>query len=109
MFSGKRNDMLILPISNNLLLGLYVLAMLSINLITFLISDFYRKKFSQPSPRFGFITSMIIGLIFIISLIVMHTHGNKYHLLQSYLLIGSGVLSILSSAKLLITMKRVRK
>lgn len=91
------------------LLVAYIVPVLGINIIAFLISDFYRKKFSQPSPRLGFLAAIGLGVLAAVAAVFYPASPGLVRMAQSYLLLGSGILSIYSAVSLHLTMKRVRR
>lgn len=92
-----------------LLLMVYVLAVLAINVVTFLISDFYRKKFGQPSPRGGFVVGVALGLALIASLFVPNQADLTVRIVQLGLIVGASLASMFSSLSLYFTMRKTRK
>ena len=49
----------------HVLLMVYVACLLGLTLISYLISDFYRKKFQQRAPRAPFVLALVLGLVFL--------------------------------------------
>ena len=92
-----------------LLLTGYILCFVFLNAITFLISSFYSNKFNQRSMRRGFLTAIILFLLFIPSLFI--TVGPERYLLifQITVLIIGSVMSLWNSVVLFQTMRKVRK
>ena len=93
----------------SVLVAVYILTVLGLNFITFLISDFYRKKFNQPSPRTGFIAAIILGLLLAGSLFFGTRESVTARVVQALLLTGCSVSSMISSVNLYLTMRKVRK
>lgn len=96
------------PLSSLLTVG-YIFALVGLNLITFLISDFYRRKFNQPAPRLGFLLAIIMGLLCAVLAFFQSLAPYAFEAAQSYLLLCAGVLTMYSTVSLHITMKRIRK
>jgi uncharacterized PurR-regulated membrane protein YhhQ (DUF165 family) len=82
---------------------------LAINVVTFLISDFYRKKFGQPSPRAGFVIAVGLGLALIASLFVPNQVNVGVRRLQLGLVVGASLASMFSSLSLYFIMRKTRK
>jgi len=94
---------------------IYLVIILALNLVAYLISDFYRRKFNQPSPRLGFVAAVFMGSLFLLSLLLflfvpIHSPVLPFvKIAMPYFLLGSGMMSIYSSVSLFFTMKRVRR
>jgi hypothetical protein len=93
----------------HVLLVLYVLAVVFLNLLAFLISDFYRKKFNQPSPRVGFVAAIAMGLAIVGVSLFRRADAVAVEFIITLLFTASGLVSLLSSIGLYITMSKVRK
>ncbi len=98
---------------NNVLCSGYVLMIAWVNCTMYLISSFYRKKFNQPAPRYGFITAIIFAILYVASLFftgaASTAQANIFEGIRTTCIIGSAVASGWSSVNLLIVMKRARK
>ena len=88
---------------------LYVLAIVFLSLLAFLISDFYRKKFNQPSPRIGFVAAIAMGLGIFVASLFRGADAVAVELIINILLTAAGLVSLLSSIGLYLTMSKVRK
>ena len=93
----------------HVLFAVYVACALCLNGVMYLISAFYQKKFSQPSPRAGFMLAMILGVLLIVSVFVRIRPGEIIQVVQSTLLIGGGIASGWNGVSLYYTMKQVSK
>jgi D-alanyl-lipoteichoic acid acyltransferase DltB (MBOAT superfamily) len=91
------------------MLVVYVLAIVCLNLIAFLISDFYRKKFSQPAPRFWFLAAIVLGLAIAVSQLFRADNAPTVERVQNVLFITASIMSLISAIGLYITMRKVRK
>jgi hypothetical protein len=92
-----------------LLLSGYVLTIIGLNLICYLISSFYQKKFGEASPRLGFMSAGALSVLLAVALWIPLGSASTTELVQVALLWSSGVLSAVNSVQLYYTMKRVRK
>jgi hypothetical protein len=92
------------------LLVLYALALMSLAFLALLISSFYRRKFHQPSPRLGFVLTIVLGLLFIASYaFVREGWYAAARAAQAYLLLGCGIASMYGALGLYFTMKKIHK
>jgi D-alanyl-lipoteichoic acid acyltransferase DltB (MBOAT superfamily) len=91
------------------LLVVYVLAIVCLNLIAYLISNFYRKKFNQSAPWFGFLATVILGLAIVASQLFRADNAPTVEHVQNALLIAASIASLVSAIGLYITMRKVRK
>jgi hypothetical protein len=91
------------------MLMVYVLAIVCLNLIAYLISDFYRKKFNQSAPRAGFLAAIILGLLIIGSQLFRSINAPVVEYGQNIMFAFSGVASLFSAIGLYITMRKVRR
>jgi hypothetical protein len=92
-----------------LLLTGYIMFSIFLNILSLFISAFYKKKFNQPAPRFGFLAAIILAVIFIFLLYVPFKNGLLLQIISAIALFGSGSASIYSILYLFFTMRRVRK
>ena len=92
-----------------LFLSGYVLCFAFFNIVTYLISSFYRKKFNQKSMRFGFLVSILLLLLFIPCQFLSKSEKDPYFIIEVLLLLGGSILSAWNSIILFLTMKKVRK
>ena len=87
----------------------YTLCLAGLNLVLFLISDFYRRKFNQPSPRLGFLLALAMNGVCAVVLLLQEAVPPFVKPGSSFLLLCSGALAIYSTISLHLTMKRIRK
>ena len=95
----------IVPHIGRLLLAGYILCFAFFNLVAYLISSFYQKKFNQPSPRTGFLVAIALGALYAVSQFVPGT-GGMAAAAKVILLFGASGTSAWSAATLYFTMKR---
>jgi hypothetical protein len=93
----------------HVLLMMYVLVVVCLNLLAYLISDFYRKKFNQPSPRLGFVAAIVMGLAIVAISLFRRADAVAVEFIITLLFTAAGLTSLLSSIGLYITMSKVRK
>ncbi len=87
----------------------YILCFIALNIISLLISLFYRKKFRHPSPQWGFLAAIALAFV---SCVLLSGERNGPGASQSIgllSLVGSALASIFSTARLFYIMQRVRK
>jgi hypothetical protein len=97
-----------IDISSFLLVG-YVLCFIFLNVITYLISTFYRRTIQHPSMRAGFLIAIITLSCFIpVHLITASNRGVLKIVELLLLLTGSGA-SLWNSIILYMNMKKVQK
>jgi hypothetical protein len=98
---------------NKVLCAGYFLLIAWVNCTMFLISSFYRKKFNQQAPRYGFIASIIFTMLYVASLFfTVSLTGQEistFTLIQMVIIVGAAIASGWSSVNLFIVMKRARK
>jgi len=91
----------------------YFLLIALVTCMMYLISSFYKKKFNQPAPRYGFILAIAFTMLFVASLFFTVSSTapqlNIFSLVQTSFVIGSALASGWSSVNLLIIMKKARK
>lgn len=92
-----------------ILLACYIICFAFYNLIAFLISTFYRKKFNQPSPQAGFLVTIFFSVVLIISLFMRYSADETGAIFLIICLFCGSIASSASSIALYFTMKRVRK
>ena len=89
--------------------ALYVVCFCALNAISFLISLFYRKNFQRSSPRWGFLASIVLALLFL-GLLLAGRNGSPAVIMAARLcLLGSIAGSLFSAMSLFFLMRRVRK
>jgi hypothetical protein len=97
----------------NVLCAGYVLSVAWINCTMYLIASFYRKNFSQPAPRTGFVISIVFSLLYITSLFFSVSPsaavGKILESIQELCMFGAALASGWSSINLLLIMKKSRK
>jgi hypothetical protein len=92
-----------------LLIG-YVLAFSFANVVAYLISRFYQKKFGQPAPTVGFVVAVVFSLLYGASLIgTWPVPVRPMEAVKTFLLCGCTIGSTWASLALFFTMRRVRK
>ncbi len=93
----------------NVLLTVYTLCFVFCNLVAFLISAFYRKKFNQPAPQAGFIVAVVLSLFYIFSLYITAGKQTGIIIFQSLFVFGASVSAAWTSLGLYFTMRKVQK
>ena len=89
-----------------ILLAFYLICFIFFNFTTFLISDFYRKKFDNPLTNRGFLAAIVFLVITLFLLFI--EDSQVISKLRLMLLVGSAILSSWNSTILYITMRKVR-
>jgi xanthine/uracil permease len=87
----------------------YVLCFVGVNIIAVLISLFYRKNFQRSSPRWGFLTSMILSVLFLATLLAARNGSLLLATAAKIALAGAALTSMYSSLSLYALMRKVRK
>jgi hypothetical protein len=87
----------------------YLCAVVCLNVTMYLIASFYNKKFGEPTPKLGFVFSIILSILCAASVFIAAGDGKALVLLQSVLLILSAAASIVSSIGLFFKMRKPRK
>jgi hypothetical protein len=87
----------------------YIAAFAGLNLVAYLISSFYRKKFDPSAPRAGFMAAFVIVIVYNASLFFPHTANPVIIITRVFLLFFGGIASASTAASLYYTMKKVRK
>jgi hypothetical protein len=100
---------MVAPLTVDILLTIYVISFIFLNGIAFLISSFYRRKFNQPSPQFGFLLTTFFALLYVASLFVHYSTAEIEGMLKVIFLFCSSIASIASAIALYFTMTKVRK
>lgn len=85
----------------------YVMFIIFLNILALLISSFYQKKFNQPAPKIGFISAILMAIVFIIFLIIPQKGTLTLQIISAFSLLGSGATSIGSILYLFLTMRKV--
>jgi len=87
----------------------YVLCSVVLNTVALLVSLFYRKKFHHPSPRWGFVVSIVFSLLYC-ALLAAGTGDSALSIcLAQIVLAGSALASVASTVNLFQIMQKVRK
>jgi hypothetical protein len=89
--------------------ALYVVCFCALNAISFLISLFYRKNFQRTSPRWGFLASIALALLFLGLLLAGRNGPPAIEMAARLCLLGSIAGSVFSATSLFFLMRRVRK
>jgi uncharacterized membrane protein YoaK (UPF0700 family) len=87
----------------------YVVFIVFLNILALLISAFYQKKFNQPAPKAGFVSAILLAIVFILFSIIPQKATLTFQIISALSLLGSGAASIGSILYLFFTMRRVRK
>lgn len=92
------------------LLMIYVGTLLFLAFIALLISTFYTRKLNQPSPRIGFVFTLVFTAGFLVSFAFMRDGWLlPVRTAQMYLLLLSSISALAGFLGLYVTMKRIRK
>jgi len=85
----------------------YVLCCMGLNVVAFLISAFYRKKIGANAPYLGFMLSLLMGAIFIGTILVK---GSEVYMgiVRTTALLGFSISSTLSVLGLFLSMRRTK-
>jgi uncharacterized membrane protein YsdA (DUF1294 family) len=97
------------PHSNLLLIAIYALCFIALNTISFLIALFYKKKFKQSSPRWGFILAVSFAFLFIVCLLGGRTGSPVLQSAARCTIAAGAIASVFSTVSLIFIMQRVRK
>jgi hypothetical protein len=97
------------PHSNLILIAVYAFSFVVLNTISFLIALFYKKKFKQSSPLWGFVAAVCFAFVFIVCLLGGRTGSPVMQGLARGAVAVSVVASVFSTASLIVIMQRVRK
>ncbi|MBN1130518.1 MAG: hypothetical protein JXA71_16115 [Chitinispirillaceae bacterium] len=87
----------------------YVLCFVVLNVFAVLVSLFYRKNFQRSSPRWGFLVSMVLSLVFLATLLAARNGSLFLAMASRIALAGAIVTSMFSSLSLYVLMRKVRK
>jgi hypothetical protein len=101
--------MFVLPDTGTLLLTGFIISLMALNLIAYLISSFYRRKFNQPSPRNGFLAGTVLLLLYNLSLFTARPSLPAVAVAKVLLVYSGSIVSTASAVALYYTMKKVRK
>jgi hypothetical protein len=97
------------PHGNLLLIAAYALFFVALNAVSFLIALFYKKKFKQSSPRWGFIIAVVFAAAFIACLAGGRTGSTVFQSFARCAAAVSAIASVFSTVSLILIMQRVRK
>jgi hypothetical protein len=87
----------------------YHCAVVCLNVTMYLIASFYSKKFGEPTPKLGFVFSIVLSVLCAASMFIAVENGPAPGTFQSVLLILSAAASIVSSIGLFFKMRKPRK
>ena len=87
----------------------YLCAVACLNVTMYLIAAFYNKKFGEPTPRLGFIFSIILSLLCALTVFAAAGDGKMLGALQAGLVILAAIASMISSTNLFLKMRKPRK
>jgi hypothetical protein len=87
----------------------YLCAVVCLNVTMYLIASFYSKKFGEPTPKLGFIFSIVLSVLCAAGVFITVGDGPAPGMFQSALLIMSAAASIVSSIGLFLKMRKPRK
>jgi hypothetical protein len=87
----------------------YLCAVVCLNVTMYLIAAFYSKKFGEPTPKLGFIFSIVLSILCAAGMFIAVGDGPAPGTVQSVLLIMSAAASIVSSIGLFLKMRKPRK
>jgi hypothetical protein len=97
------------PHTQFLLIAGYVLCFVALNMISFLISLFYRKKLQQSSPRWGFLIAILLAFLFFALLLGARNGSSLLATIGRLSIVGSVIASAISTMSLFFVMRKVRK
>ena len=92
-----------------LLLVIYVVSMVALNCVLFMIASFYQKKFNTQAWASGFVLSLFLEILFLVSLLFGPGAHRVFDLIQAFLFAGSAIASALCSLNLFFIMRQVKK
>lgn len=95
--------------AGTLLLAAYLIALIGLNFVCGLISAFYQHRLGEPSPRAGYVATVVLLLIVTATLFGPLARFTWTGTVQGILLFLGGTASAWNSASLFLTMKRIRK
>ena len=95
------------PHSMLLFIAIYALCFVALNAISFLIALFYKKKFKQSSPRWGFVAAVLFACIFIACLLGGRTGSPVLQIAARFTLAVAAITSVFSTVSLIFIMQRV--
>jgi len=85
----------------------YVSFCMGLNVVAFLISAFYKKKLNHHAPFLGFLLSLLLGGVFIGTLLI-RDGGDYVGILRATSLLGCSMSSALSISGLYVSMRKTR-
>jgi hypothetical protein len=94
--------------AEELLIAGYVFFCMGLNVVAFLISAFYQKKVDANAPYLGFLLSLLMGGIFIGTVMVKEDGGAYLGLIRTTSLLGFSMSSALSVIGLFLSMRKTR-
>lgn len=85
----------------------YIFFCMGLNVVAFLISAFYKKKLNHHAPHLGFLLSLLLGGVFIGTLLLKD--GGAYTgIMRTTSLLGCSLCSALSITGLYMSMRKTR-
>ena len=90
-----------------LLITGYISFCMGLNVVAFLISAFYKKKLNHHAPYLGFLFSLLLGGVFIGTLL-LRDGGAYVSIIRAASLLGYSMSSALSISGLYISMRKTR-
>ncbi|MBD3343830.1 MAG: hypothetical protein GF401_02055 [Chitinivibrionales bacterium] len=94
--------------SELLLIG-YLIGATGLVLFCYMISAFYHKKFTEPSPKLGFMIALILWTVLFCSILIVGNESKILRTAQTLLLIGGSIAAGWNSVLLYYIMKKPRK
>jgi hypothetical protein len=85
----------------------YVIFCMGLNVVAFLISAFYKKKLDHNAPYLGFLLSLLLGGVFIGTLL-LKDGGDYVGIMRTTSLLGCSMSSALSISGLYVSMRKAR-
>jgi len=108
MYSVRNERIMELPTTAELfLVAGYVVFCMGLNVVALLISAFYRKKLNHHAPFLGFLLSLLMGGVFI-GTILLKDGGDSAAILRTTSLLGCSMSSALSISGLYVSMRKAR-
>lgn len=102
-------NLFVSPFFQSILTAGYVSLILCLCFLLLLVSNFYRRKFDNPSPRFGFYIGIAAGLLFLGMLLSGASPSHGRQVFQSFCLMACAGGSVIGTIQLYVTMKKVNK
>ncbi len=87
----------------------YIVSVVFLNIVCYLISSFYQRKFSEYSPKAGFLFAAVIGLVVALSVPIFKNPSLIIAAAQTIGLISCAIAMALNVISLYYRMKRIRK